>query len=167
MPPVCRTSRQLDACDSTLSVGKPIVIILGVLFRQLIFRNVGGAFVLELKATSGTGAAFGRVAAVETNSALRRLIAEYSSFEVNRFYDLRDWSDLSLRVDPNSKLGRAIRLGRRYFTDEELIAALDGSSRDVTLTVIDSIPVFVNAAMMTDAMGTNEPVMDTLAGLAG
>ena len=63
-----------------------------------------------------------------------------------------DWSDLLVLVDRQSQLGRAVRIGQLHFSDEELVAALNGASSEVTLTVIDGRPAFANAAMLSDAM---------------
>ena len=72
----------------------------------------------------------------------------------------RDWTDLSVLVDRDTPLGRAVRKGQCYFTDQELNDAIQGKSRTVILTTVDNEPVFLNAAMMSDIMTgeTIEPI---------
>ncbi len=64
----------------------------------------------------------------------------------------RDWTDLSVLVDRNTPLGRAVRKGQFYFSDAELNDAIHGRSSTVILTTVDNEPVFLNAAMMSDVM---------------
>jgi len=52
----------------------------------------------------------------------------------------------------DTPLARAIRQAQRYFTDHDLIAAIEGRSKTILLTMIDDQPVFLNAAMIADVM---------------
>lgn len=64
----------------------------------------------------------------------------------------KDWNDLAVLMDDESLMGRAVRTAQRYFTDEEIGEAMNGNSRDVSLRIIDAVPVFVNAAMLSEIM---------------
>lgn len=79
-----------------------------------------------------------------------------------RGLDGPDWTDLAVLTGTDCALGRAVRRAQRYFSDEELSAAIEGRSRDVLLTIVDDEPVFLNAAMITDLI-TDYPVDPPLA----
>ncbi len=78
--------------------------------------------------------------------------SDVSTVEDDVIFGGRDWTDLSVLVDRNTPLGRAVRNGQRYFTDAELIDAIHGKSKTVILTTVEDVPVFLNAAMMSDIM---------------
>ena len=72
--------------------------------------------------------------------------------EKDALFGGKDWSDLAVLFNSDSQLGQAVRMAQKYFSDEEIVAALVGRSREVTLTVIDGAPAFVNAAMLAEVM---------------
>lgn len=65
-------------------------------------------------------------------------------------------ADLTVLGAGDSPLARAIARARRYFSEEDLRAAIEGRSKTVILTTIDDEPVFLNAAMIADIMTGND-----------
>jgi hypothetical protein len=64
----------------------------------------------------------------------------------------KDWSDLAVLTDAGSPLGQAVQVAQRYFTDDDIAAAMQGESDSVTLVVVDTQPAFLNAAMLADVL---------------
>lgn len=97
---------------------------------------------------------------IEIEASTVRWQSDASAVENDVIFGGRDWTDLSVLVDRNTPLGRAVRKGQHYFTDAELIDAIHGKSKTVILTTLESEPVFLNAAMMSDIMTgeTIEPI---------
>lgn len=68
------------------------------------------------------------------------------------FFTRLDWTDLAVLHGRDTPLGRAVRRAQLHFPDEEISNAMHGHSKTVTLAVIGTEPMFLNAAMVADVL---------------